>query len=205
MANNYYEATGVLVLDRVTPVIQALFGAFALDESHPGNGQAYIAQIAETTNPQWPDVLDGLEDLATQLGIPMPDDEGLSIPPLLELLAVHFGADEDEELGNLIERHSFEDTADLDALFLIATRFDDGHHLTAIQFEGCWYCSKPRLFEFGGHNGLAQLVADIEEASALIALETINLLAGVSDEPFRMNLRRRVAERLAQTPTISVT
>ena len=30
MANNYYEATGVLVLDRVTPVIQALFGAFAL-------------------------------------------------------------------------------------------------------------------------------------------------------------------------------
>ena len=27
----------------------------------------------------------------------------------------------------------------------------------------------------------------------------------VSDEPFRMNLRRRVAERLAQTPTISIT
>ncbi len=202
MANNYYEATGVLVLDRVTPVIQALFGAFALDESHPGNGQAYIAQIAETTNPQWPDVLDGLEDLATQLGIPMPDDEGLSIPPLLELLAVHFRADEDEELGNLIDRHSFEDTADLDALFLIATRFDDGHHLTAIQFEGCWYCSKPRLFEFGGNGCYLSrevrfissssqalqlgdqlrktiVAADIEEASALIALETINLLAGV--------------------------
>ena len=41
MANNYYEATGVLVLDRVTPVIQALFGAFALhilfnqDEEEP--------------------------------------------------------------------------------------------------------------------------------------------------------------------------
>lgn len=51
MANNYYEATGVLVLDRVTPVIQALFGAFALDESHPGNGQAYIAQIAEMLTP----------------------------------------------------------------------------------------------------------------------------------------------------------
>jgi len=113
-------------------------------------------------------------------------------------------------------------------LFLIATRFDDGHHLTAIQFEGCWYCSKPRLFEFGG-NGCylsravrvissssqalqlgdqlrkAIVAADIEEASALLALETINLLAGVSDEPFRMNLRRRVAERLAQTPTISAT
>ena len=228
MANNYYAATGVLVLDRVTPVIQALFGAFALDASHPGNGQAYIAQIAETDNPQWPDVLDGLKSLAAQLGISMPEDEGLSIPPLLELLSMHFGADQDEKLTDLIERHSFEDTADLDALFLIATRFDDGHHLTAIQFEGCWYCSKPRLFEFGG-NGCylsrevrvigsssqalhlgdqlckAIVAADIEEASALIALETINLLAGVSDEPFRMNLRRRVAERLAQTPTVNAT
>lgn len=228
MANNYYEGTGVLVLDRVTPVIKALFGAFALDENHPGNGQAYIAQIAETNDPRWTDVLDGLEDLATQLGIPMPDDEELSIPPLLERLAAHFGADQDWELENLIEHHQFEDSADLEALFLIASCLDDGHHLTAIQFEGCWHCSKPRLFEFGG-NGCylsrevrvissssqalqlgdqlrkAIVAADIEEASALIALETINLLAGVSDELFRINLRRRVAERLAQTPTISVT
>ena len=30
------------------PVIQALFGAFALDESHPGNGQAYIARDRRT-------------------------------------------------------------------------------------------------------------------------------------------------------------
>ncbi|BGD46986.1 TPA: hypothetical protein ACSQFP_003713 [Pseudomonas aeruginosa] len=57
MANNYYEGTGVLVLNRVTPVIKALFGAFALDENHPGNGQAYIAQIAETNDPRWTDVL----------------------------------------------------------------------------------------------------------------------------------------------------
>ena len=68
MANNYYEGTGVLVLERVTPVIKALFGAFALDEGHPGNGQAYIAQIAETTNPQWPDVLDGLESVSLCTG-----------------------------------------------------------------------------------------------------------------------------------------
>ena len=92
MANNYYEGTGVLVLDHVTPVIKALFGAFRLDEHHPSNGQAYIAQIAETNNPRWTDVLDGLENLAAQLGIPMPDDEELSIPPLLERLAAHFGA-----------------------------------------------------------------------------------------------------------------
>ncbi|EOX9654768.1 MULTISPECIES: hypothetical protein [Pseudomonas aeruginosa group] len=226
MANNYYEGTGVLLLNRVTPVIKALFGAFALDENHPGNGQAYIAQIAETNDPRWTDVLDGLENLATQLGIPMPDDEELSIPPLLERMAAHFGADQDEELENLIEHHQFEDSADLEALFLIASCLDDGHHLTAIQFEGCWHCSRPRLFEFGG-NGCylsreAQvfrtssqalqlgdqlrntiLATDIEEASALIALEAANLLAGITDEHFRLSVRHRIAERLAQTPTIS--
>lgn len=220
MANNYYDATGVLMLDRVTPVIKALFGAFALDENYPGNGQAYIAQIAEATDPQWSDVLDGLEDLAAQLGIPMPDDEELSIPPLLERLAAHFGAEQDEALQNLIEHDQFEDTADLETLFLIATRFDDGHHLTAIQFEGCWHCSKPRLFEFGG-NGCylsrevdvlrtssqalrlgdqlrkAIVAADLEEASALIALEVGSLLAGIYEAQFRMSLRQRVAERLA--------
>ncbi|HBP5316138.1 TPA: hypothetical protein L5690_003457 [Pseudomonas aeruginosa] len=226
MANNYYEGTGVLVLDRVTPVIKALFDAFALDENHPGNGQAYIAQIAETNDPRWTDVLDGLENLATQLGIPMPDDEELSIPPLLERLAAHFGADQDGELENLIEHHHFEDSADLEALLLIATRFDDGHNLTAIQFEGCWYCSKPRLFEFGGNGCYLSrevqvfrtssqalqlgdqlrntiLAADIEEASALIALKAANLLAGITDEQFRLNVRHRIAERLAQTSTIS--
>ena len=226
MANNYYEGTGVLVLDHVTPVIKALFGTFALDESHPGNGQAYIALIAETNDPRWTDVLDGLEELAAQLDIPMPDDEELSIPPLLERLAAHFGAEQDEELENLIEHHQFEDSADLEALLLIATCFDDGHHLTAIQFEGCWYCSKPRLFEFGGHGCYlsrevqvfrtssqalqlgdqlrkAIVATDIEEASALIALEAANLLAGINDEHFRLSVRHRVAERLAQTPTIS--
>ena len=44
---------------------------------------------------------------------------------------------------------------------------------------------------------------DIEEASALIALEAANLLAGINDEQFRLNVRRRVADRLAQMPTIS--
>ena len=113
-----------------------------------------------------------LVKVLTGLGYEEPTPiQSQSIPPLLELLAVHFGADEDEELGNLIERHSFEDTADLDALFLIATRFDDGHHLTAIQFEGCWYCSKPRLFEFGG-NGcyLSREVRVISSSSQALQL-----------------------------------
>lgn len=232
MANNYYDATGVLILDRVTPVITALFRGFRLDANYPGNGQAYIARTSEVSSPSWNTVLDGLIALAAELDLPAPgrdgedndseDDEPL-ISVVLDLLADHFGASENADLAHLIETHRFEDDADLESLFLIATSFDDGHNLVAIEFEGCWHCSKPRLFEFGGDGCFlsrevrlfgtssqamrlgeqlrkAILAADLEEASALIAVEAASLLAGVSDEKFRLSLRQRVTERLAQAP-----
>ena len=37
---------------------------------------------------------------------------------------------------------------DLDALFLIATRFGDSHHPTAIQFRMLVFTVKPRLFSW---------------------------------------------------------
>ncbi len=219
MANNYHDATGVLVLDRVTPVITALFGAFNLDESYPGNGEAYIARISESNDPQWSDVLDGLVDLAARLDLPVPDDEDLSIEPVLEMLAKHFGADENTDLQNLLEHHTFDDSADLEALLLIASCFDDGHNLAAIRFEGCWHCSKPRLFEFGGHGCFlsrevtlygdsshamdlgqdlrkALQAGDLDAAAARLALEVVALLAGIHDERTRESLRLRLTERL---------
>src|SRR3546814_2427231 len=118
---------------------------------------------------------------------------------------------------NLIEHHQFDGSSDLDALLLIASCFDDGHHLTAIQFEGCWHCSRPRLFEFGGNGCYLSrevqvfrtssqalqlgeqlhktiLAADIEEASALIALEAANLLA--DRKSTRLNSSHSCAARM---------
>lgn len=229
MANNYYDATGVLMLDRVTPVITALFGGFNLDESYPGNGQAYIARISESNDPQWSDVLEALTDLAAQLDLPAPDDddrEDITMAAIIEALAKHFGTEQDPELQNLVEHHEFEDSADLEALLLIASRFNDGHNLAAIQFEGCWHCSKPRLFEFGGEGcflsrelnvfsssrqasdlGLALrqalLTSDLDKAAALIAKETLSLLAGVDGEQLRDRLRRQVIEQLVGATSTS--
>ena len=142
MANNYYDATGVLILDRVTPVITALFRDFNLDEKYPGNGRAYIARISEDNSPSWDCVLDGLIALAAELDLPAPgmgEDDGSDDEPVihvvLDLLASHFGAGQNDDLAHLIEHHRFEDDADLDSLFLIATCFNDGHNLVAIQFE----------------------------------------------------------------------
>ncbi|MBK0032647.1 hypothetical protein IBT47_10155 [Erwinia sp. S43] len=221
MANNYYEATGVLILDRVTPVISALFGAFNLDADYPGNGRAFIATIAETNDPQWSDVLDGLTALSTKLNISPGDEPETTIDVVLEALARLFHADQDEDLENLIEHHPFEGNADLEALFLIASCFNDGHNLVAIQFEGCWYCSKPRLFEFGGHTCFIsreitlfgnsaqarELATDLHSAlregdltiaAARITLEAARLLAGVQDQNSRQELRQRIAEGLLQ-------
>ncbi|WNU98983.1 hypothetical protein RS584_14800 [Enterobacter sp. DTU_2021_1002640_1_SI_PRY_ASU_LCPMC_013] len=221
MANNYYEATGVLMLEDVTPVISALFGAFNLDANYLGNGRAFIATIAETNDPQWSDVLEGLTNLSTQLNISPGEEPETTIDVVLEALARHFHADQDEDLENLIEHHPFDGDADLEALFLIASCFNDGHNFIAIQFEGCWYCSKPRLFELGGHacfisreirlfGNSAQALelatdlqkalreGDLTVATARITLKTARLLAGVQDHNSRRELRQRIAEGLLQ-------
>jgi hypothetical protein len=237
MANNYYDATGVLFLDRVTPVITALFGRFKLDAAYPGNDHAYIAHLSETNDPQWADVLTDLIALAAQFDLPAPDcdeadkedgegsDDGNGSEPTMEVilgfLAGHFGADGNADLLNLIEHAKFEDCADLDALFLIATCFDDGHNLQEIRLEGSWRCDKPRLFEFGGEgrfvsrelevsststraiglgSALRTFLVDgrINDAAKVLDLEVRRLLAGVTDDEQRRRLQQDLAALLKE-------
>jgi hypothetical protein len=219
MANNYFDATGVLILDRVTPVISALFGGFHLDGTYPGNGAAYIARLSESNDPQWDDVFEGLVNLAEALGKSLPAGDEFTIEDCLHALANHFQAEEDEALEYLIEHHSFEDSADLAALFLIATCFNDGHGLKAIKFEAAWYCSKPRLYEFGGqgtyisqeivlYSGSSRAVdfgeelhaallrGNLDEAADKLAADIGNVLSGITDDTTRSTLREKLARKL---------
>jgi hypothetical protein len=214
----YYDATGVLILDRVTPVITALFGAFHLDASYPGHGLASIARTSGSKDPQWDDVRDGLAHLAAELGLPDRTDDP-SIADLLRSLAAHFGVARDEELDLLLRHGDFAGDLDLDVLFRLALRFDDGHRLTVLSFAGCRHCSPPRLFEFGGDacylsrevclvgntlkiGKLGMLLrdavrkADVEKASSLLMEETVDLLSSLRDGPFHRQVLRRLAERL---------
>lgn len=219
MANNYYDATGVLILDRVTPVITALFGAFRLDATFPGDGEVYIARLSESDDPQWDDVLDGLVKLAKTLELSLPAGDELGMQAVLRALTKHFRADNREDLDQLIEHHSFEDTADSEDLFLIATCFDDGHGLAAIKLEGAWHCDKPRLFEFGGEgvfisreivlygtsslalelgNGLreALLEGNLDDAANWLTRDLNRLLSGIRDGDLREAVRRKLARKL---------
>lgn len=218
MATNYFDATGVLSLEQVTPIIHALFGCFDVDDAWPGNGAAYITWSTDSGGPQWNEVLLGLIDLAARLDLPSSDDEP-TVKSVLVLLAAHFGAAQDAELMRLIEQHVFEDAVDLATLFFIAVRFNDGHNLVALSYEGCWHSSKARLFEYGGDGGFlsrefcmstssaqardlgpqireAILMNDVEEVAVRIARETLALLSGIGDLRVRASVHRRVIERL---------
>mgnify|MGYP001361174672 FL=1 len=134
-------------------------------------------------------------------------------------MAKHFQAEENEDLENIIAHHSFEGCADLDALFLIATCFDDGHGLKAIKFEGAYHCSRPVLFEFGGEGGFisreivlyrassralelghglreALLQGNLDRATDQLASEVTQILCGISDDAVSQALRQKVAHKL---------
>ncbi|VFR23734.1 hypothetical protein ANDA3_1201 [plant metagenome] len=220
MTSSYYEATGVLVLDQVTPVITALFGGMKLDATYPGDGQAYIAFNYCESCAHWDTVCEELAAVATSLGLPIANEQTLpTIEQVLEALSRHFGGDQDEALANLIEHHSFDGLVDFDALFLIATRFDDGHGLKEIRMAGCWSNGKRRLFESGGDgfflsreckvssgsshavylgNNLrkALLLNNVEAAADVLAQEAQRLLAGVANKAQRRQLQQRLSERL---------
>ena len=232
MANNTYEATGVLHLERVTPVIRALFNGFNLDETDPGNGQAYIA-IADEAEHTWERVLEDLTTLATQLGIPTPgkdkDDENAHpMDIIFEQLAKHFGASYNEELDGLIENHDFDGdgNADLETLFFLANCFNDGHNLTAIEYEGCWYCSKLRLFEFGGDaaylskeiqlystSSTARLIGpslrhaivsnDVNDAAKIITQKIQAFLTRIPNKKFRTHVTKEIAFSLINSTALS--
>lgn len=218
MANNYFDMTGVLVLDKVTPVIRALFNDFELDTEYPSKGHAYIANISESTSCSWDSVVENLQELAENLNVTVQLEDGSSctMEDVLVALAKHFNAETNEELAGLIERHPFEDEADLDTLFSIAKAFDDGHGLKAMKTESAWHCSKPRLFEFGGCGSFvgthvtvsgdsssvielgekveaALTEGDTDKAAETIRAQVGHILAGIYNE----NDRNKVKETLS--------
>jgi hypothetical protein len=131
-------------------------------------------------------------------------------------LCAHFG-DKDGQLVSEIA--GFEDSAWVGDVFKIAQKLDDGHGLKAAKLEGCWHCSKPRLFEFGGDGqyitndcyvGVASGYA-IEFGTALqAALDGGNLdkvvdvtfvqigkvLGSIQDEAIRNSVKQKLASML---------
>jgi hypothetical protein len=221
MADNYAEGTGVLVLKKITPVIEALFGGFDLGSAPNEEGEVYLAKNDES-GCSWEFIGEQLKSLVEQLKLSLPEDAEDEIEEYLYALASHFKQDGNCELWNFIENCDFEITdPDFEQLFDLSQAFDDGHGLTAIRFETAVTCSKPRLFEFGGYGEFygkcfrqtspshlapswgktinsALEANDLDQAAAILTRYVRGFfLDGVTDENLRKQLRQRVAANLA--------
>lgn len=223
MPAQFFAVTGALVLNRVTPVITALFGGFGLNPSSPADIEPRVARP-----PTWDGILRSLATLAHDLSIRPSEGAFDNIPSVLLLLSAHFKCFNDAALVDLIENHCFEGQADLDTLFVIATRFDDGHGLTAIRLQGGLYCSTRRLFAFSGpatfiyadvflrsESGDALALGDnfragtrdLAHGADRLAHELLALLGDlyttIPDEVGRQSLRKRIAHMLVDwTPDL---
>lgn len=172
MVQRYFLATGVMVLETVTPVIQALFGGFNLKPQPPDTTS--IAAI-----PTWSHVLEQLRALAQHLSIHPPEGSLDDMRSVLLLLAAHFRCLDDGAIVHLVEIHRFERDADLDTLFVIANRFDDGHGLKVIKFNA------------GPYQG------DLAHSAVHLANEMLDLLTdvlpSVTDAEALAQIRKRLA------------
>lgn len=216
MADYFTDTTGTLTLTQVTPVIQALFGAFELNPDYPGNGRAYIARLSQAIEPCWQDILERLAALCVDLQL-VPETGVLEHGDALRLLAAHFGVTDETWLAEMIDAES-DSAPDFDALFELARRFDDGHGLQCLRRETAWSCSKPRLEAFGGEgefvgrlvcvkgcstdavnlgNDLEKALAagDIAASAERLLCEIQGILHGVKDEERRRQLWDAFASR----------
>lgn len=230
MANTYRDMTGVLQAKKITPVIKALFGDCDLEEAEKGEGTIGFRLMAEGNSQTWDGIISSLASMAEDLGCEKSafsegEDEKVNAEALIWALAKHFGKDDDEELASFVEQCSFEDDASLDAVFLLARLFDDGHELKSMQYEGAWHCDRARIGEFGGFGGfmgkeifvsgdssdwidlgesLERALSNCEVHKAADKLRTHigKILAAIADDDMRTEVRLGLASLLRE-PTVA--
>ncbi len=150
MANYSYGASGVLFLDEVTPVVRALFGEHHLQNPTPPYRCAKISVRTEFGEPFWSSILPHLRLLAEERGILLAPPFEPTVRSLLKALAVSFRVDHDEEITQLLERSAFSGPADIRVLYQLCSKFDDGHHLRKLLYQGSYGCDEPIPLAFGG-------------------------------------------------------
>ena len=139
-----FLANGVLVLDKVTPVITSFFAPFnlarfmpfTLDLPYsPPNGEALIEVRSTIGGLTWADVYQSLPPLLRSLSI---DTRRLSeddLPAALKLLAAHFHVHTDPTLVEIFRSCCFEGGVDFATMFRVVRRLNDGHGLRAIKLN----------------------------------------------------------------------
>lgn len=146
MVNHHYIGTGTLTLTKITPVIQALFGAFKVKMIE--DDTAYVVQDSQTNSTTWTDIAENVVEIfGDKIGVQDTDDTETIIIKLIYRFNV---PDDHEVFVSIIESILDDMTVDFEELLALANICDDGHGLSKIEFDAAWTSDKPRVFEFGG-------------------------------------------------------
>jgi hypothetical protein len=222
MPKSYYDMTGVLVLDKVTPVIEAFFAPLKFDPTFPGNGEAYICMQTKKHLPKWDEVLINLRGLVKNLGLALPAEADDDMTSHLHLLASHFGTSL-EDCVLCIDDMSFGADPEVEELFSLSLLFNDGHGLKSVKTDAAWTSSQPGLFEFGGVGEFigqhyrtqtvsqiaielgplldeALAAGDLTEATGILQGFVENFLYGIQDDSAQDDVRRMLGETLVAGP-----
>lgn len=223
MSQNYYDSTGFLVLDRVTPVIEAIFGEMNLEPIDPTRRRAFIATASECDGPSWTDIFAKLAAVAASLGASLPGSA--SRIDILDAIAGRLNSTLDDR-AQLAETVQDGDECPSPAkLFIVASQLNDGHGLSAIQMEGAWHSDRLLPNHFGGigfymsnevcvqfTSNDAQALGppvraalanhDVETAAAHFTFFTEDLLLGITEEETRNCVRAILSHHLSSPPVL---
>jgi len=217
MSDSYHKGTGELTLQKVTPMIEALFAGFEVtwDEDVMG---ACISFSLQSQLPDWGGVHEKLKDLASSMKLLLPDDSDGSLLEYVYLFITHFNLDDDPFFEN-IDNYRFEGLPDLEMLFDLAIRFDDGHKLESIDFEESWY--DPEV-NYEGPGGVGRFISrdvvfrkhpckaahfaqplfnalsggHLELAATNLFFEIYPLLLSIKDDVTRQKVRQHFIDKL---------
>ena len=143
MTATFFDTTGVLMLEKVTPVIKAIYGGYNPDAECLDDGTYCIAMTQYGGDSSWGTVIDALANLVQH------EDTDSDIE-ILTSLAKRFGVENDERFSKIIANEFFTGEASIDVLYEIATLFDDGHKISGYLTESAWHSTYALVFGFGG-------------------------------------------------------
>lgn len=128
------EATGMIMVERITPVIAALFGEFP-QQTETCLGGLFI-KLREESPPSWKAVHKALVRLSDQLDMPIPRKQQATIQGQLDWMSWFLLGEESGVLKGFLQDFDFEGHADVETLVFLSDVLDDGHGLFASRYEG---------------------------------------------------------------------
>jgi hypothetical protein len=228
MSNTYSDATGVLTFadgHAPTRMIRALFGSLGLEHPHADAGPngAYIGSLGAEGNTSWETVAGALFDAAEEMQLVGEDEDDLPLSEVVARIATSLGVEVPTVAS--LDEVDFDEDADIETLFELALRLDDGHGLKAITWEGAHHSDRMLISGFGGfgfhgsrhvrvwNNSQRPLVMgeeldaaiatqDFEKAAGVIETEITRLLDSVVDDAARNDVRSALIARLGNAASI---